>query len=332
MPSNIKTSELRKSRAKQAEKFWTKTRMNNAEPIPLREAPSSLMPKARKRAGKSKIVQPVLPSSQDMVRAQTGEVSDMTEFPYSYVGKLFMREGNSNYVGSAWIIGKRAIFTAAHCLFDDNGSFYDDVVFRPQYRNGDSPETYAIVQMSVDRRYTEFGDDYLNYDLGIGLLDRDVDEMFGIAGYSIYPTDQIGLNETVTGIGYPAAGRFDGRKMFKSTGQIVRDSQPGTTEERFFGAENDMTGGCSGGPWVDENNIAVGLNSFVFRGERPPIMHSPYFGEGFESLIEWATGEGGMGSDPDDDSQPDIDVAAIREGIDNAIAALQSVADQLPND
>lgn len=334
MFSNVKVSQRRKSRARQAVKYWTKTRMAQATPIPLRSAPLSLLTKIAEKDGRSRVVRPVPPKSQRLA-AQTDEVTDMTQLPFSYVGKLFMREGNNNYVGTAWVIGDRAIFSAAHCMFDDNGTFFDDVVFQPQYRNGNSIGSFAVIQSSVDERYTDFGNDHLNYDFGIGILDRSIGHLTGIAGYALYPTSQIARGQVVTGIGYPAERPFDGTKMFKSKGEIVRDSGEGTTAARFIGAENDMTGGCSGGVWVDEHDIAVGLNSFVFVGEDPPIMHSPYFGDGFENLIEWAKENGGINHVQDDDdgddhdSDTEFDVEKIRDELATAVEALTTIANEI---
>ena len=293
--SLLKISERRTSRVKQTAKYWTKSRMSNAKPIPLRVAPDALRTSiSGAESGRTRVVAPVLPASTETVAESTIEVPDINKFPFSCVGKLFMREGDSNYVGSAWVIGERAIFTAAHCLYDDNGTFFDDVLFRPGFKDGSSPERFSVVQMSIDSRYAAFDDDHLKFDLGIAILDRPISDLTGVAGYAVNPTSQIAIGRSVTGVGYPAGAPFDGQRMFQSTGSIVRDSAPGSTIERFFGAENDMTGGCSGGPWFDLSNTVVGLNSFVFVGEDPQVMHSPYFGTGFEELLEWAEEGGGI--------------------------------------
>ncbi len=268
--------------------------MQHATPIPLRTAPRSLLQQATGQAGPSRVVTGVLPRSARRQVAQTVEVPNYSQFPFSCVGKLFMREGSNNYVGSAWVIGQQAIFTAAHCLFDDNGTFFDDVVFVPQFDDSREPHgRFAAVQMAVDQRYTTFSSDHLNFDLGIAILDRPVGDDTGIVSFVENPIAQIAMGAELTGVGYPADPPFDGSDMFQSTGNVVRDSAPGTTQERFFGAENNMTGGCSGGPWFNPGGVVVGLNSFVFRGEQPPIMHSPYFGQGFIDLVEWASENGG---------------------------------------
>ena len=331
--SNIKVSERRKSRARQSIRYWTKARISKAKPIPLKVAPMELLKMDKPEIGVSRIVQPVLPGGVSRMLAETSEVTDMTQFPFSYVGKLFMREGSNNYVGSAWVIGEQAIFTAAHCLFDDNGTFFDDVVFYPQFRNGGSPlGGFSVIQMAVDQRYVSSGGSDLQFDLGLAILDRPISHLTGIAGYAINPTSQIAIGRLLTGMGYPAGSPFDGSKMFKSKGRIRRDSASGTMEERFFGAENDMTGGCSGGPWVDSSNIAIGLNSFVFVGEDPPIMHSPYFGQGFVDLLEWAEENGGFSTDepdPDESGEGDGSSNEMKEKLQMIVETLTEIVDDI---
>lgn len=317
---NLKVSVRKKTRLRKAVRYWSKKNMKSAVPVPLRVAPMELMEAFlhTEESGPTQISLPVPPKINRMV-AQTSEVTDMTAVPFRTVGKLFMREGSSNFVGSAWVVGKQAIFTAAHCLMDDNGTFFDDVVFQPQFKDGTSAGAFPVVQMAVDSRYLVPGQDAdLRFDLGIAILDRPIGDLTGITGFVVNPTSQIAIGKKVTGVGYPAGLPFDGSKMFQSTGEVVRDSAPGTTTERFFGAENDMTGGCSGGPWFADN-LAIGLNSFVFVGENPPIMHSPYLGQGFKDLIEWGEENGVI--DPDSD---DTDTGGDTGGGDG-----ESVKDQL---
>jgi hypothetical protein len=51
--------------------------------------------------------------------------------------------------------------------------------------------------------------------------------------------------------------------------------------------ENEMTGGCSGGPWTTlDDHVAIGLNShrLVPHDNR---MFSPLFDEDFLLLLDW---------------------------------------------
>jgi len=338
--ANIKVSESRVTMASHIARYWTPARMSDAQPIPLRSLPKSAlksleMSLEQQQGGATRVVAPQLPQGgASRQRAQTTEVPDLSAFPFSCVGKLFMTEGNNDYVGSAWVIGDQAIFSAAHCMFDDNGTFFDNVVFIPQYRSGNAPlGSFAAVRMAVDNRYTTFSNDHLNFDLGIAILDRPIGRLTGTSGFAINPISQIAVGQEVTSVGYPAESPFDGSRMFRSRGAVKRDSASGTTQERYFGAENDMTAGCSGGPWIDDSNIVVGLNSFVFIGESPPIMHSPYFGQGFDDLIEWANENGGgIGGVPSGSSETEspCDCNRIKQELANAVDALNSIINSIP--
>lgn len=73
--------------------------------------------------------------------------------------------------------------------------------------------------------------------------------------------------------------------MWRCTGEYVSGFNP-------VKMENNMTEGCSGGPWVSSRDgrlYATGLNSFRWRSE-PETMNSPYFGIGFLNLVDALNG------------------------------------------
>ena len=335
--TNIKVSEKRHRLVSRSTSYWTTDAIANAEPIPLRTAPKSLLSQTPVTDGRSRVVPGNLPRTARRQLARTVEVANYSQFPFSCVGKLLMREGSNNFVGSAWMIGKQAILTAAHCLFDDNGTFFDDVIFIPQFDDGSEPlGRSAVVQMAIDQRYVSTsGDSDLRFDMGIAILDRPIGDDTGTVSFKPEPTSEIALGAEVTGCGYPADPPFDGSDMFKSTGPVVRDSAPGSTTERFFGAENDMTGGCSGGPWFDPSGVVIGLNSFVFVGESPRVMHSPYFGQGFQDLVQWGRDNGGFPTDGDGDHgiapppSGGTDTTELRAGLTEVVAKLSAIIEDL---
>lgn len=327
--TNIKASDNRRKMAKGAKKYWTKKRMAKATPLELRNAPKDIVSKT-KQDGKSRTVQGKLPKSAKRQAASTTEVPNYSAFPVSCVGKIFMREGSSDYVGSAWVIGDRTIFTAAHCVFDDNGTFFDDVVFVPQYKNGSAPHgNFPVVQMAIDDRYAAGTSTDLNYDLGIGILDKKISDITGVVSFQEFPTSQVSLGASVKGVGYPAGPPFDGSKMYQSSGQVVAAQ---SSSEGYFGAENEMTGGCSGGPWFDPSGVVVGLNSFVFVNQTPPVMYSPYFGTGFTDLIEWANDkDGGVGVDDDNGDGGQVDKPGTNDEIEDIKSELKAQIKEMKN-
>jgi hypothetical protein len=65
-------------------------------------------------------------------------------FPYSMVGQLLFANGDSWFSGSGTVIRPRSVLTAAHNLWDANGGFSTDVLFRRSlYGSADLSEQYA---------------------------------------------------------------------------------------------------------------------------------------------------------------------------------------------
>ncbi|TWU00088.1 Glutamyl endopeptidase precursor [Botrimarina colliarenosi] len=235
----------------------------------------------------------------------TEVVSNYSTFPYSAVGKMFFFAANGDaYVGSAWLVGRKGIITAAHCLYDrdDDDAFYSNMTFAPAYNGAATGQVEVQLDESViDPRYaSEAWPNCLMWDFGAATLSDDLSQQFGYLGY-----DASGVIEAtlVEALGYPAEARpiprnrnggaddpetypFDGSQMWRSVGDYLGVSGD------VGGAANEMTGGCSGGPWV-EGDVAVGLNShrYVPHDNR---MFSPMFDHDFLALIEWLDERGAL--------------------------------------
>lgn len=212
--------------------------------------------------------------------SNTELVPDRGIMPYCAVGKLFMTFDGARFVGSAWTIADSAVFTAGHCLYDANrGGWADNILFVPQYAGGAEPiGRWAGVQLASLRGWTENRD--FRYDLAAFKTDRPIAPATGTTGWLANADPNQGA---ITGAGYPASGRFDGRSMWRSTGA----NRGGANPIQMF---NDMTGGCSGGPWEIWRNglpLANGINSFRYNAD-PASLYSPYFGEGFLNVYGWA--------------------------------------------
>lgn len=211
--------------------------------------------------------------------SRTERVPNRATIPYAAVGKLYMTFDGKNYVGSAWTIAGSGVFTAGHCLFDrDGGGWADRVLFVPQFHIGQKPVgEWAATQMASLKGWTDNRD--FGFDLACFKTDRPIQPSTGGLGWlANYPPNQ----GPYTGIGYPAASPFDGREMWRSTGNYRGGSNPKQ-------AWNDMTGGCSGGPWAvwkDGAPYGNGVNSFRYTND-PTSMYSPHFGAGFLELWNW---------------------------------------------
>lgn len=192
--------------------------------------------------------------------------------PYFCVGKLRMQAPNGSwFVASGVLVAPDLVLTAGHCVYDKSaGGYYKNMLFRPMHPLG-SNERKAN-NIAVRDEWVIHG----NYAHDYAFIKLRFPFMLGNIGLVVNGD----LSATRVSVGYPAEPPFDGDTLFHATGQTFYRL------ENWYGMRNnDMTGGSSGGPWLDKNNItyAYGLNSFK-RPDRLNVMYSPIFGEKFKEL------------------------------------------------
>lgn len=208
-------------------------------------------------------------------------------YPYRTIGKLFFRQpGIGFFVCSGAVLRKRLILTAGHCVHsgsDGVDGFFEDFVFVPAYQEGNAPYGVweAAVVWTTNSWATGGGLVPNRADFGIIELgderfrkgDRKVRKRIGdVTGTLGYRTNALLPNHTKQ-VGYPVA--YD-------LGEIMHqvDSQSFAAfdlETVLYG--NDMSGGSSGGPWIENfgrpaggqtgggqpfPNLVVGVASFGF--------------------------------------------------------------------
>lgn len=326
-----------------AQEYWTAERMEEIRPIPLRavtrpgRSAPSVAPLDDGRTLTALPTPPGVDPRSGVSNADTRTVPDVTVSPFCHVGKLRMTFAGGDYQGSAWVIGKKAILTAGHCVYD--GGFATNVQFLPQLRDGTGPAPFSVVRMTTLREFAERDD--LRFDIGAGILDRPIDAVTGVGGYVVNANP---LTGKLIAVGYPAQPQdgfpFDGRDMWQSVGEVASDPAPGTTQDRTVGMFNDLSGGCSGGPWftADGPPLAVGLNSHIYTDSAgrpvdvPRQMRSPYFGAAFLRILKWIRDNGGEPNEPgvigDGGTVPPVghDHTALKAKLATAVAAIQEVA------
>ena len=291
--TDINVSEQLTQNEKALSEFWTEEAMADAEPIELSLEEGSVkmlaedeMPVGEEERGLPAHPDGALEASWDpqppcpATGSNTERVPNRGIIPYSPVGKIFMTMQGKNYVGTAWTIGQSGVFTAGHCVFDKNaGGWASNVLFVPQYDDGSAPRgRWAATCLATLHGWTDSADH--RYDLAAFRVNGDVRSKTGSLGWIANGRTNY---DPITGIGYPAGSPFDGKYMYRSTGHYVGGTNP-------IQAYNNMTGGCSGGPWAiwqDGIPFATGVNSF--RYSDPQYCYSPYFGQGFINLKNWAT-------------------------------------------
>jgi V8-like Glu-specific endopeptidase len=218
-------------------------------------------------------------------------LSPYTTYPYVTIGKLFFEQGGRNFVCSASSIGNYAVWTAGHCVHQGNNrpdGWATRVVFVPAYRDGAAPygqwpASHLWTRTAWYRSGIPGG---LCEDMGGAILfpqgGRSISQVVGWLGLA-WNWSRL---QHWHALGYPAAAPFTGGRLIEveasyaySDGNLDCDPKPHATGD-------DMTGGCSGGPWVwrfGTGNYLNGNNSYRY-GNRPEELYSPYFGNEAKAL------------------------------------------------
>lgn len=284
---------------------WTDEAMAEAIPLEMPEGGPPAPPETWEQIGQLTAMESVAPDGEylaygeDDLRetaAQAGTfvttkvpTSNFTKFPWQAVGKLYMVFGGKNFVGTAWALSgsESGIFTAGHCVYDTEHNFKwaSKVLFKGRYNNGSAAGTWTMSTLGTLVGWTKKSGS--QYDLGCCLATSKIRPTLGALGWMAnYPPNQ----GPYTAIGYPVTPvtgyAFNGQEMWQSVGPYINGSS-------ILQMYNNMTGGCSGGPWsVTKGGVpyANGLNSFRYTSV-PSTMYSPYFGQGFLNLVDVIKGK-----------------------------------------
>jgi V8-like Glu-specific endopeptidase len=229
----------------------------------------------------------------------------MTVYPYKTIGVLYFTQGAGNYRCSAATTvspNRRLIWTAGHCVAAGDGATWStNVLFVPAYKFGVALPygTWAGCQLAT--RTAWFNNAELGEDLGaVKACDRAgdirVQDVVGSLGFAWNQSRVQLWND----FGYPAAAPFDGKWLTTcQASHAVDDPTQGTPSTIGIGC--DMTGGCSGGPWIlkfvrtkaGAQNYLNGLNSYKYINPAQPLaMYGPYFGQEAADLRTAAIGWG----------------------------------------
>ena len=313
---NISSPKVQLETASAESEIWTVAEMEAAEPIQmevdddtLKKAVESLIepPESLEMGdgGISSGGDPETVSEEEAPTATTGgynypapytvyevgRISPYTTYPYVTVGKLFFKQNGKSYVGSAASIGNYAIFTAGHCVHSGNGKasgWSTNVVFVPAYKNGVAPRGQWSASYLVTRSkwYNNGNPNGLTEDMGGAILHklsgRKISQRVGWLGaawnFSRY--------QHWHAVGYPAAAPYNGKLMWDTQASYAYNGTVSGIKPVGIGC--DMTGGCSGGPWIrrfGSSQLLNGVNSYRLRS-KPKEMFSPYFDNRAKSLLD----------------------------------------------
>lgn len=306
------------------QKVWTAEEMENAIPYPL---PQVAMPLKDGAPVEPDGPLTISPGSAGMVGAPTGAEADALAelgavemggasptgysypppytrfgvpwnyqmYPFRTLGKVFFTSGGYNYVCSGSVGYNRMIWTAGHCVYDNYyGTWHTNWVFVPAYRNGAAPYgQWTQYDAAVLTAYSAGNSNSIAYDYAAVIVNdrygRSIGSTVGYLGYMANASRTLHWMD----FGYPAASPFAGQYLHLNAASHARDD--GNFSPNPIGIGTDMTGGCSGGPWIykfDQYagafNYVNGVNSYKYINPNQPYqIYSPYFGSGAVTIFDW---------------------------------------------
>lgn len=192
-------------------------------------------------------------------------VTNTSISPNSRNCKMRMTFAGREFVGSAVMIDARWCMTAAHCVHTSSdpehglpaGIYATNVRVYPGYNNGENP---AFGHAKALATYTLSGwrnDADWDYDIAFIELDRPIGALCGWAGFGAFngETGLIFSGTTYGYKGYPAAGGYDGQRMYSRTGDFdIRWGNVVYTAAMSYGGE-------SGSGFVRTNGVAQAVLS-----------------------------------------------------------------------
>lgn len=206
-------------------------------------------------------------------------------------GKVFFTLGGVNYVCSGTSVAASAglslVWTAGHCVHEGPGSYATNFMFAPAYLNGTTPYgKWAATTVQTTSQWASSGD--FTYDVGAARVVPGEGAPPNSTLANIEAPRQMAFNYGVTvnstrfkSYGYPAAGKFNGQQMYMCDSAVVRRDGSGSTAPMGIGC--DMTGGSSGGGWIDSAGAVASVNSYIYQSLKN-VMHGPYQGTVAQSL------------------------------------------------
>lgn len=207
-------------------------------------------------------------------------------------GRVFLTMNDVDFVCSASAVrsaNRDVVVTAGHCVKDGAGSWAENWMFVPGYRNGQRPYgAYAARRMFVAGPWARSGDD--SYDVGIVAVTTAGGRHLGdvVGGQSIGFGVRRGLR--TFGFGFPADPPYNGEHLLYCAGIVRADPQAQTRDQ---GLRCDLTAGASGGPWLSSfdpgtgRGVLTSVSSFKYSNDRR-TMYGPYFGKVVKELFRAA--------------------------------------------
>jgi V8-like Glu-specific endopeptidase len=268
--------------------YWTPERMSAARPIDPPTATTDELPDAERsivgggaqaRGGTDPSEKPAWMFDDP----DTSRIANPQVFPYKTVGKLFFTMDGRDCCGSASVVHRCGILTAAHCLLF-SGKPASKILFVPAYQNGKEP----FGSWAIEKSY--WPTSWQNtpapaWDVGFCTVKTDANKKgvgdvvgwLGVAWGSVA--------EIWNDMGYPAQKipkfPFDGQEPWQSLGRRVAHNEPSTIAKW-----DNFNKGASGGPWVVPGTATV--NGVHSADTANPLQKcGPEFGDWVGGFFRW---------------------------------------------
>ena len=265
--------------------YWTPERMENA--VPVHPERGGTPPQSRAKGGKGG------GGSGGGTSTWTSSAVNLSTEPLARTnGKVFFTEGGTNYVCSGTAIDSASdivAWTAGHCVNDGDGEFATNWTFVVGYRTSSQtsfPASALFTTSSWAAPGQEFGEDF-----GAARLNTTSSSLGSAVGGPLRPYSFSGapsLNTRVVAYGYPAAGKFRGTTLWKC--DSVYDLTDTNSNPDAMGIPCDMTGGSSGGGWVNPAGRLISVNSYGYSGLK--YMFGPQLAASATNVLSAADGNG----------------------------------------
>ena len=213
-------------------------------------------------------------------------------YPLSTIGRVFLTNAagqNLSCSGTAVVSNNASVVdTAGHCLYL-NGNWMRNVIFCPQYENGNTPfGCWAARDLEVPSDWINARPNDYHHDFGMIIVASNneglLTDVVGGVGWAYNQS----AKQTFYAYGYPAAAPFDGQTRKSCEGAIGTSWQHGGGN--VVSIRCGMTGGSSGGPWfiqINGNLYLNGHNDFT-NILQPGYMFSPYYDDTWYALYNKA--------------------------------------------
>ncbi|WP_042406872.1 trypsin-like serine peptidase [Streptacidiphilus carbonis] len=210
------------------------------------------------------------------------------------VGAIFDQDVTGDHFCTASVVdssGRNLLLTAAHCVHGGKGGSYgNDLVFVPEYRDGSAPQgEWPITKIFVDQSWIDSSDP----DMDVAFL-----TLGAVNGQQIQDVlggDTLGVNkgfdQVVRITGYPSDASAP-ISCFNTT------SRQSATQMKI--ACTGFPGGTSGSPWLSAFDPATRtgtvtgiIGGYQQGGDTDDVSYSPYFGDKVQDLYNEAVSQDG---------------------------------------